>query len=203
MVASCASGPPGDGTPRALMSMRSRIAHRRALPFRAVNNPGSPAHDPGLQRHHLLPRQLLSSKCFGRMFDAIGLARIGFDDFRRNGVLLPAAEKTALRLALPLHRGPHRSYNEMAGERVGQIDREWRRNCRNCPDQAGVDALMRLALLQAALRRRLLEAGRLRLQLNRFDPIGAGKDFAELDAMADALWGATGPMVSAAPNSPR
>ena len=50
---------------------------------------------------------------------------------------------------------------------------------------------MRFALLQGALRRRLLEPERRRVQLNRQDPLGAGLDFAELDAMAEALWAGT------------
>ena len=46
----------------------------------------------------------------------------GFDDFRRNGLLLPANDAAAIRLGLPLHRGPHHSYNELVFERVGQIE---------------------------------------------------------------------------------
>lgn len=102
--------------------MRGRtncIAARERLAFRAVNRRGAPGYQPGLQRHHLLPCQLLSKSCFGGMFDAIGRGRIGFDDFRRNGMLLPAREDAALRMALPLHRGPHRDYNAMVMERVG------------------------------------------------------------------------------------
>lgn len=41
------------------------------------------------------------------------------------------------------------------------------------------------------LRRRQLDSRRARLALNRRDPLGAGRDFAGLDAMAEALWGAT------------
>jgi hypothetical protein len=52
---------------------------------------------------------------------------------------------------------------------------------------------MRLDLLQRALRRRLLEPERARVRLNRSDPLGSGLDFAELDAMADALWAGTAP----------
>ncbi len=52
------------------------------------------------------------------------------------------------------------------------------------------EALMRLHLLQSALRRRLLNQRR-RMILNRKDPLGAGFDFTELDAMAEALWEAT------------
>ena len=52
-------------------------------------------------------------------------------------------------------------------------------------------ALMRLELLQRALRRRLLLPERSRLRLNRHDPLGAGIDFTELDAMAEMLWAGT------------
>jgi hypothetical protein len=46
---------------------------------------------------------------------------------------------------------------------------------------------MRLAILQRALRKRLL-ADAARLRLNQHDLLGAGRDFAELDAMAELLW---------------
>ena len=116
-----------------------------------------PGYDSEMQRHHLLPRQLLSSGCFRAMFETIGRKRIGFDDFRTNGMLLPAREEGAMRMSLPLHRGPHRHYDNMVIERVGQIEQGWTIGCRKSDDKAGVDALMRLGLLQAALRRRLLE----------------------------------------------
>jgi hypothetical protein len=51
---------------------------------------------------------------------------------------------------------------------------------------------MRLTLLQGALRRRLL-AESTRLRLNRGDPLGTGRDFAELDALAELLWCETAP----------
>ena len=50
---------------------------------------------------------------------------------------------------------------------------------------------MRVDLLQAALRRRLMLTGQRPFRLNRRDPLGQGLDFAELDAMADALWAGT------------
>jgi hypothetical protein len=140
-----------------------------------------------MQRHHLLPCQLASQRCFGPLFDAVDRDRLGFDDFRFNGLLLPASGETALLWQLPLHRGPHGSYNAMVAERVGQIEGEW---CR-VPEVAANQALMRLELLQRALRERLLMADRPRMRLNRGDPLGAGLDFTELDAMADALWAGT------------
>ena len=79
----------------------------------------------------------------------------------------------------------------MVAERVGQIEREWARLRPLAPEIALDQALMRLELLQRALRRRLLQPQRWWLRLNRRDPLGAGLDFAELDAMADALWAGT------------
>ena len=174
---------------------------RGVLPFRAVNRPDAPGHDPGVQRHHLLPSELMSRKCFGRMFRFLGPERVGFDDFRRNGLLLPSQEQAALRTALPLHRGPHRSYNQMVAERVGQIEQGWVARQWQNPDAALREAHMRLGLLQAALRRRLLDTKK-RLKLNRFDPLGAGRDFSHLDAMADMLWGSTGEVFNPPPRLP-
>ncbi|MHA7818198.1 MAG: AHH domain-containing protein [Erythrobacter sp.] len=167
------------------------VASKRTIvPFRSVNRRGSPGHDGGLQRHHLLPRQLLSRKCFGSMFDEIGRESIGFDDFRANGLLLPATEKATLRTGMPLHRGPHRRYNEIVIERVGRIEERWAANHKRDTETAMLEALERLTLLQAALRVRLLSERR-RMILNRKDPLGQGFDFSELDAMAEELWDAT------------
>lgn len=123
------------------------------------------------------------------MFDAIGRDRIGFDDFRRNGLLLPASDSAALRFGLPLHRGPHRVYNGLVIARVGRIEESWSRGRAALPDAALAEALMRLALLQQSLRRRLLAPRGPRFALHRNDPF-ARSDFSDLDAMADALWGA-------------
>ena len=159
------------------------------IAFRSVNARGTPGYDPGLQRHHLLPRQLLTQRCFGRMFAEVGRVNVGFDDFRRNGLLLPATEAASVRSGMPLHRGPHPRYNEVVIARVGRIEARWAHARRLDNEAALVEALMRLHLLQAALRRRLL-AERRRVVLSRKDPLGTGFDFAELDAMAEALWAA-------------
>lgn len=149
-----------------------------------------PGYDPALQRHHLLPRQLLTRRCFGALFEALGRERVGFDDFRANGLLLPASEEASLRTRMPLHRGPHHRYNEMVIARVGRIEARWSAARSHHPDVALEEALMRLHLLQTALRRQLLN-GRRRVLLNRKDPLGTGFDFTELDAMAEALWAAS------------
>jgi hypothetical protein len=163
---------------------RSRIA------FRSVNRKDAPGYQPGMQRHHLLPRQLLAAHCFGPLFDCLGRERLGFDDFRANGLLLPARDEAAMRFGLPLHRGPHRSYNQLVAERVGQVEAAWSARRRRVPEIALDEAIMRLSLLQCALRKRLLSPEK-RLKLNRNDPLGAGLDFSGLDAMVEMLWGGT------------
>ncbi|MGB3472236.1 MAG: AHH domain-containing protein [Erythrobacter sp.] len=162
------------------------------LPFRKVNARGSPEHDPGLQRHHLLPRQLLSAPYFKTMFDEIGRVPFGFDDFRSNGLLLPATEEATLRTSMPMHRGPHRQYNELVIERVGCVEATWVIARETDPEAALIEALTRLRLPQQALRKRLLNEQR-RMVLNRNDPLGTGFDFTELDAMAESLWVSTSP----------
>lgn len=165
---------------------------RRRLPFRSINRSDQPGYDPGLRRHHILPRQLLSRACFAPMLAQLGRERLGFDDFRLNGLLLPANDRTALAVGLPLHRGPHRTYNEMVFERVGGIEAGWAVQRLRAPEVALRRALSDLEQLQHQLRRELLDQ-RNRLRLNRRDPLGAGVDFTQLDAMADLLWPATGP----------
>ena len=141
-----------------------------------------------MQRHHLLPCQAVSSTCFGRLFESLGRSRIGFDDFRANGLLLPADDSRARLLGLPLHRGPHRDYNAMVIERIGQIEAHWARSRRRAGVAASDEALFRLALLQRALRRRLLAPRGRALQLNRRMAPPPENAFAELDAMAELLW---------------
>lgn len=169
------------------MRHRDHPYHRAIISFRAVNARGAEGHDPGLQRHHLLPWQLLSERCFGPMFAAVGRGRFGFDDFRRNGLLLPATEQASLCSGMPLHRGPHRRYNEMVIARVGMIEANWSQVRLRDTEAAQAEALLRLQVLQGALRRQLL-AERRRVVLNRKDPLGTGYDFSELDAMAECLW---------------
>ncbi len=175
------------------MTVSEAQVPRKRLSFRAVNKRDAMGYDPGLQRHHILPRQLLGKRCFGMLFESVGRERIGFDDFRTNGLLLPANDTAALRLGLPLHRGPHRDYNALVIERVGQVEASWSARRLLAPEIAMDDALLRLGLLQRALRRRLLDPLRKRLSLNRNDPLGHTVDFAELDAMADRLWPETEP----------
>ncbi len=164
---------------------------RVRLPFRSVNRPGKPGYSAGMQRHHLLPRQLLRDRTLVRLFEAVGRDLVGFDDFRVNGLLLPSLEQAAMVLGLPLHRGPHRRYNEVVAERLGQIEAGWQKARAACSDQAARDVLMRMRLLQRALRRSLLRPDWPRQRLNSRDPVGNGVDFTELDARAGSIWSGT------------
>jgi hypothetical protein len=163
-------------------------ADRGRLPFRAVNHRDWPGYDPGLQRHHILPCQLCATASLAALLESIGLSQIGFDDFRRNGMLLPCRDEVAMRMGRPLHRGPHRAYNALVIERVGQIEAGWAAQRLRRPEAACEEALFRLMLLQRVLRRRLFETRSGPFRLNRRDSWGKDPDYSELDAMADLLW---------------
>lgn len=189
--------PPDGGLPRlselTAAGLGLHLPERQRLSFRAVNRRDAPGHEPGLQRHHLLPRQILQRPCFGAMLGALGPLHFCLEDFRRNGLLLPANDAAAVRIGLPLHRGPHREYNQMVSERVGQIEAVWAAQRLRRPDQALLLAYRQLEQLQLSLRSQLLDQHR-RLRLNRKDPLGQGVDFKELDAMAAQLWPETEPI---------
>jgi len=155
--------------------------------------PGCAGYCAGLQRHHLLPRQVLDVRGVASLIEQIGTDTVGFHDFHRNGLLLPATDETAVRLGLPLHRGPHHSYNDLVIERMGQIEAGWQKRRREPQGKgrtggasAAIEALMRIDLLQRALRVRLLDPARWRGKaLNRCDP---ALDYSHLDRMAELLW---------------
>lgn len=178
------------------MSLAPRKAAPEArgpLSFRAVNSPGTPGYRAGMQRHHLLPRQLLSRSWFTRLVDSLGRERLGIDDFRSNGLLLPAVEQAAQVLGLPLHRGPHAHYNQVVLECVGQIKAGWQTGQLRNPDLAQRELVMPLRLLQHALRRSLLQPKTTFARLNLRDPRWQSLDFSELDAMAEMMWAVSDP----------
>ena len=102
-----------------------------------------------------------------------------------------------MRLALPLHRGPHRQYNAMVIERFGQIEAGFASNAAAHPRVAELEAQFRINLLQRGLRHRLIKARNKAYRLNSRDPLGQGFDFSELDAMAEQLWAASQPDILA------
>ncbi len=134
-----------------------------------------------------MPRQALGWPALQGLFDTLGRERIGYDDFRRNGMLLPSRESAVVRLGLPLHLGPHRDYNRMVIERLGVIESRWSRERASSESTARSTALMRIALLQAALRKRILDRNK-PLRFNRADPLGQRRAFSLLDRLAEELW---------------
>lgn len=102
-------------------------------------------------------------------------------------MLLPARESAALRLGLPLHLGPHREYNRMVIERLGTIEAGWSSQRKRSEDAARTNALMRIGLLQGALRKRILDQSK-PLRFHRSSPLGQGRDFRLLDRLAEELW---------------
>ena len=133
------------------------IAARQPIPFRAINRRGSAQYNSSLQRHHLLPRQLLTLASIAPFVQTVQKAGLRFDDFRTNGLLLPANENATLRTGLPLHRGPHGDYNRVVIARVGRIEAGWSSRKAQDPHAAIAEAVLRLRLLQSALKRRLLD----------------------------------------------
>ena len=88
---------------------------------------------------------------------------------------------------MPLHRGPHRDYNEMVIEKVGRIEQSWSKGRTWSDDARHIDALDRLARLQDRLRLNLLDRRRA-LHLSSKDPRSSAPDFSRLDALAEDLW---------------
>lgn len=166
---------------------------RAKLSFRAVNAPGTPGYSPGMQRHHILPREVTGKSCFARLVHGVGDDRLALDDFRSNGLLLPSLEQASQILGLPLHRGPHRRYNEVVLERFGQLEAHWQSERLRDADSAALDLLLRMRLLQQALRRALLRPARRLFRLNRRDPAWQTLDFSDLDAQAEAIWANSAP----------
>ena len=74
--------------------------HRGIRRFSAVNRTGSVNFRKGWQKHHLLPRQLMSRRCLASMITSIGSAGLSLDDFDSNGVLLPGSVATSFALIL-------------------------------------------------------------------------------------------------------
>lgn len=140
------------------------------------------------QSHHLIPVGVFSCAAFGHSFER--LRGDGFDvsNFVHNGIFLPSTEAAAMRARMPLHRGPHRRYNELVGHRVAAILREM--DAGHPHFHARCDAVERLKLLTAALRN-TLHRRHPPISLNQRDPFAGKVDFSDLDSACDMLWSAT------------
>lgn len=140
-------------------------------------------------RHHVIPKEIVSRRAFFPLF--LSMQCLGFDphNFATNGILLPCTTEAAITHHLPLHRGPHRHYNELVAERIGMLMRT------HFPNPLGpvhrYDALAALYLLQRGLKRGLSRQPAF-IRLNRRDPLSRNVDFRELDKEVEMLWGVTG-----------
>lgn len=157
--------------------------------FSMINRKNGGNYNPHYQRHHLIPLQAASISIIRERLDKIGPRGFDFDDFEKNGVLLPSDEQIAFETGRPLHRGPHPRYNMLVIERLSliiqlsnQIENEVQRQ---------VFFRLRITLLQSVLRRALVGSALPVFRLNKNDPSLPSSAFAELDSSVDALYVAT------------
>ncbi len=116
------------------------------LSFRTVNSRASVGYRSGWQRHHLIPCQLAAHPEAGPVLASIAPYGFVFDDFARNGILLPASDAAARASGLPVHAGPHPGYNRRVAAIVTAIGQQAPHPLRR---------LARMLLLQTDLRARL------------------------------------------------
>lgn len=140
------------------------------------------------QSHHLIPVGVFASKAFAPAFEIVRASGFDVHHFPRNGLFLPATEAAAIRSRLPLHRGPHRRYNELVAYRVAAIFRDYPRLA--CRQSERDDTVERIDLLAGALRA-ILYAPQPRMSLNRRDPLNQSVSFDHIDSACDAIWQAT------------
>jgi hypothetical protein len=119
---------------------------------------------PGFQRHHLIPVNLIRSRCFAGLFSLVVQSGFAPHCFASNGMQLPATEAVAAATGLPLHRGPHPEYDALIAAHLSQIDRRLKLG----RIATGMELLIQLSDLQGHLRRVLFAKASLRL--NRRDP---------------------------------
>lgn len=143
---------------------------------------------PEFQLHYILPVSVLAHSHFSKSFQM--LQSEGFDPryYSVNGLALPATERAASLWKMPMHRGPHRRYNDLVAERVAIIVSELDR--RRGTQHARLEAIERLNLLISTLRR-ILAGNRPFILLNSRDPINSKVDFWDIEAACDKLWVAT------------
>jgi hypothetical protein len=123
------------------------------------------------QRHHLIPVNVIGRRAFAKLFAVAG--RVGFDarNFLSNGVLLPATEKMAEATGLPLHRGPHKYYDQIVAECLSTVA--------NKQHICAISACRDISELQGSLRRALHHGSA--MMLNRNDPRGVASPLLKLD----------------------
>ena len=150
---------------------------------------GAPPPQPGFQRHHLIPIALLYRAQMASMFQALQAEGFALENFRRNGLMLPACEGAALLSGHALHRGPHQGYSDVVAARVDQIRRHFVLHSPVDLASARRTAVMRLRLLQDTTRSALTDRHGAGFWLNRRDPMRLFMDRPYLDDAIERLFG--------------
>ncbi len=153
--------------------------------FSKINRKHTDDYSPHYQRHHLIPLQVASIADIVTPLNAWMSGGFDFDDFDKNGILLPSSEQMAWETGRPLHRGSHPRYNELVIDRLLLIIRLSDKIANGNQRQAFFR--FRIDLLQITLRRALIGSGMARLRLNKRDPGPSSAAFRDLDACIDIL----------------
>jgi A nuclease family of the HNH/ENDO VII superfamily with conserved AHH len=130
----------------------------------------------GFQRHHVIPVNIIGGRVFAGLFALV--VQLGFNpqSFVANGLLLPATEHMAVRTGLPLHRGPHKQYDNLVAEGLDIIWQEMLRG--RVTDH--ITILRLLSEFIGHIRRSLQYDGA--FLLNRHDPRHQHSPLAKLDS---------------------
>lgn len=130
----------------------------------------------GFQRHHVIPVNIIGSGVFAGLFALV--VQVGFSphSFVANGLLLPSTEAMAVQTGLPLHRGPHKQYDELIAEGLNIIWEQMRRG----RTADNVTTLRLLSEFVGQIRRTLQHDGA--LLLNRNDSRCTHRPLSRLDA---------------------
>jgi hypothetical protein len=76
----------------------------------------------GFHCHHIIPTSVVEKRSLARIFGRARSAGFDPEDFASNGMHLPSTERQAIAFRLPLHRGPHRRYNELVANQISRWD---------------------------------------------------------------------------------
>lgn len=134
---------------------------------------------PGFQRHHLIPLEIVRKPHFRDLFNTVRSKGFNPNDFRTNGMWLPATEELTVEYGLAMHRGPHPQYSELVSDWIAQLT-----HAKNHHPQELKHFLL---LLQRRLRH-FLKMRPSCVLLNRNDPLSLRKGFCSIDDGIDRLW---------------
>jgi hypothetical protein len=119
----------------------------------------------GYQRHHLIPVNVIHSHAFAKLFALISGAGFNPHCFSNNGFSLPSTEIEAARTGLPLHRGPHRQYDDLIAQCLNVI---WLAVLTGHIPANPVSIMIHVSDLQGRVRRNL--GPNAWIKLNQHDP---------------------------------